>query len=57
MELEDFFELHAITYSCKRTVKEDMDAVYVYRISSKDRNYDIVNNFLLRHSAVRSFEI
>ena len=57
MELEDFFDLHAITYSCKRTVKENMDAVYVYRISSKDRNYDIVNNFLLRHSAVRSFEI
>ena len=57
MELEKFFDLHAITYSCKRTVKEDMDAVYVYRISSKDRNYDIVNNFLLRHSAVRSFEI
>ena len=57
MELENFFDLHAITYSCKRTVKEDMDAVYVYRISSKDRNYDIVNNFLLKHSAVRSFEI
>ena len=57
MELEDFFDLHAITYSCKRTVKENMDAVYVYRISSKDRNYDIVNNFLLKHSAVRSFEI
>ena len=57
MELEDFFDLHAITYSCKRTVKENMDAVYVYRISSKDRNYDIVNNFLLRHTAVRSFEI
>ena len=57
IELEDFLDLHAITYSCKRTVKENMDAVYVYRISSKDRNYDIVNNFLLRHSAVRSFEI
>ena len=57
MELENFFDLHSITYSCKRTVKENMDAVYVYRISSKDRNYDIVNNFLLRHSAVRSFEI
>ena len=57
IELEDFFNLHAITYTCKRTVKENMDAVYVYRISSKDRNYDIVNNFLLKHSAVRSFEI
>ena len=57
MELENFFDLHAITYSCKRTVKDNMDAVYVYRISSKDRNYDIVNNFLLKHSAVRSFEI
>ena len=57
IELENFFDLHAITFTCKRTVKENMDAVYVYRISSKDRNYDIVNNFLLKHSAVRSFEI
>ena len=57
LELENFFDLHAITYSCKRTVKENMDAVYVYRISSKDRNYDIVNNFLLKHSAVKSFDI
>ncbi len=37
--------------------KEDNDAVYVYRISSPDRNYDAVNNFLLKHKEVRSFEV
>lgn len=56
-ELENFFNLHDITFNCMKTVKENMDAVYVYRISSKDRNYDIVNNFLLKHAEVKGFEI
>lgn len=57
MELENFFKLHDITFNCIRTAKENMDAVYVYRIGSKDRNYDIVNEFLLKHTEVKSFEI
>ena len=57
IELESFFQQHNITFNCKKTVKENMDAVYIYRISSKDRNYDIVNNFLLKHIEVKSFEV
>ncbi len=56
-ELENFFKLHDITFNCIKTAKENMDAVYVYRIGSKDRNYDIVNEFLLKHAEVKSFEI
>ncbi|MCY7291439.1 MAG: MgtC/SapB family protein [Ferruginibacter sp.] len=57
IELENFFKLHDITFSCIKTMKENMDAVYVYRISSKDRNYNIVNNFLLKHTEVKGFEV
>ena len=56
-ELERFFEMHDITFNCIKTIKEDMDAIYVYRISSKNRNYDIVNDFLLKHTQVKGFEI
>jgi putative Mg2+ transporter-C (MgtC) family protein len=56
-ELEQFFEKHDMTFRCMKTSKEDMDAVYMYRISAKDRNYDAVNNFLLKHSMVKCFEV
>jgi putative Mg2+ transporter-C (MgtC) family protein len=56
-ELEQFFEKHDMTFRCMKTNKEEMDAVYMYRISAKDRNYDEVNNFLLKHSMVKSFEV
>jgi hypothetical protein len=39
-----------------KLTKEDNDAVYIYRVSSPDRNYDVLNNFLLHHQNVRSFE-
>jgi len=39
-----------------KLVKEENDAVYSYRISAPHRNYDAVNNFLLTHKDVRSFE-
>ncbi len=56
-ELEDFFTLHDVIYRCMKTNKEEMDAIYLYRISSPDRNYDEVNNFLLMHQEVKSFEV
>ena len=40
-----------------KTVKENTDAVYIYRISSPIRNYETVNNFLLQHKEVKSFEV
>ncbi len=56
-ELEQFFLLHDMTFRCMKIVKEDMDAIYLYRISSPDRNYDEVNNYLLVHQEVKSFEV
>lgn len=56
-EFEQFFSSNDMTFRCMKTVKEDNDAVYLYRISSPDRNYDAVNNFLLTHTEVKSFEV
>ena len=55
-ELEFFFTAHDMDFKCMKTVKEDADAVYIYRISSPDRDYDVINHFLLNHKEVRSFE-
>jgi putative Mg2+ transporter-C (MgtC) family protein len=56
-ELETFFKLNDMTFRCMKVVKEDNDAVYLYRIGSPDRNYDAVNQFLLTHGDVKSFEV
>ncbi|HRF27505.1 MAG TPA: hypothetical protein PKW54_09205, partial [Ferruginibacter sp.] len=56
-ELEDFFKSHDLTFRCMKFIKDDNDAVYLYRISSPDRNYDLVNQFLLQHQDVKSFDV
>ncbi len=56
-ELEDFFKYHGLTYRCMKFAKDNNDAVYIYRISSPDRNYDLVSQFLLNHKDVKSFEM
>ena len=56
-ELEAYFKTHDLTFRCMKFVKENNDAVYLYRISSPDRNYDLVNQFLLAHKQVKSFEV
>lgn len=56
-ELEKFFEVNDMDFRCMKTVKEDNDAVYIYRISSPNRNYDTINLFLLHHKEVRTFEV
>ena len=56
-ELEKFFEQNDMDFRCMKTVKENTDAVYIYRISSPDRNYDAINHFLLQHVEVKSFEV
>jgi len=56
-ELEDFFNSRELAFRCMKMVKENNDAVYMYRISSPDRNYDLVNQFLLAHKEVKSFDV
>ena len=56
-EFESFFLSKRTTFRCMKIIKEENDAIYLYRISSPDRNYDAVNNFLLHHAEVKSFEV
>lgn len=56
-ELENFFDTNEMTFRCMKILKENMDAVYIYRISSPDRDYDKINNFLLTHKQVKGFEV
>ncbi len=56
-ELEKFFDANDMGFRCMKTVKENNDAVFIYRISSPNKNYDAVNDFLLHHAEVKSFEV
>jgi putative Mg2+ transporter-C (MgtC) family protein len=56
-ELESFFVKHEMTFRCMKTVKQDNEAIFVYRIASPDRNYDTINDFLLDHVVVKTFEV
>ncbi|UEG50666.1 MgtC/SapB family protein [Ferruginibacter lapsinanis] len=54
--LEAFFAEHDMKFRCIKVMKVDSDAIYLYRISSPDRNYDAINQFLLKNTDVRSFD-
>jgi len=56
-ELEDFFAFHDISFRCMKILKEDSEAIYLYRIGSPKRNYDAVNKFLLSHASIKTFEV
>jgi putative Mg2+ transporter-C (MgtC) family protein len=56
-DLEIFFSENGLTFRCMKVIKDNHDAVYLYRISSPDRNYDLVNHFLLDHLEVKSFDV
>ncbi len=55
-DLERFFNNHNLGFRCMKIVKENNNAIFLYRISSPDRNYDLVNKFLLEHCEVKSFD-
>jgi putative Mg2+ transporter-C (MgtC) family protein len=56
-DLEEHLVAGNVTFRCMKVVKEDHHAVYLYRISSPKRNYEAVNQFLLMHQEVVSFEV
>lgn len=56
-DLENFFNENELSFRCMKVTKENHDAVYLYRISSASRNYDLVNQFLLAHKEVKSFDV
>ena len=37
--------------------KENNEAIYLYRIAAPNDDYDIVNEFLLKHKSINSFDI
>jgi len=56
-ELEDFLQKNQLQYRCMKITKENFDAVYLYRVSSQNRNYQLVNQFLLDHKEVKGFDV
>jgi len=56
-ELETFFKNSKVDFRCVKAAKDNFEAVYLYRISAPDRNYDKVEEFLIRHNEVKSFEV
>lgn len=56
-EIEIFFTTHSMDYRCMKVSKDNNDAIYLYRISSPDRIYDTIDQFLLAHKEVKSFEV
>lgn len=56
-DLALFIKNNNLTFRPMKVVKENGDAVYIYRISSPDRDYDVVNQFLLDHKEVKSFDV
>jgi putative Mg2+ transporter-C (MgtC) family protein len=55
-EVESFFKQKEMSFRCMKIVKEDNDAIYTYRISSPNRNYDAVNEYLLANKEVKQFD-
>ncbi|MCP9752078.1 MgtC/SapB family protein [Ferruginibacter sp. HRS2-29] len=56
-EVESFFEKHDLAFNLMKALKDNNDVVYLYRIGSPDRSYDLVNDFLIKHKEVKSFEV
>lgn len=56
-DLEEFLLANGLGYRCMKTIKHDMEPIYLYRINSPDRNYELINHFLLAHPDVKSFEL
>lgn len=56
VELEQFLTTNKMTFKVIKVFKENNDAVYLYRVSSKERSYDKVSQYLLHHKEVQYFE-
>jgi putative Mg2+ transporter-C (MgtC) family protein len=56
-EMEAFFKSHDISYRCIKMNKENKEAIYLYRIAAPNDDYDIVNEYLLQHNSITSFDV
>ncbi len=55
-QLDKFLKEADANFRCMKVLKEDNNAVYLYRIGAPKRDYDSVNNFLLANKDVQSFD-
>ena len=56
-ELENFFEKNKFGFRCMKAFKDRNEAVYLYRVSASDRNYTLVDEYLINHHAISGFEV
>jgi putative Mg2+ transporter-C (MgtC) family protein len=56
-DFEEFLKYHSHSFRCMKFAKENNDAIYIYRIGSPKRNYDLVSQYLLNNKGVKSFEM
>lgn len=56
-ELENFFSNNKLDFRLMKVAKDNNEAVYLYRISAPDRNYSKVEEFLIHHKNVTSFDV
>lgn len=56
-EIESFFSKNDLDFRLMKVAKDNNDAVYLYRISAPDRNYSTVEEFLINHKNVKSFDV
>jgi putative Mg2+ transporter-C (MgtC) family protein len=56
-QLEDLCLSKGLGCRCMKSSKENHNAIYLYRITSPDKNYDAVNEFLLHHPDVTGFDV
>lgn len=56
-ELESFFTDNKLDFRLMKVAKDNNEAVYLYRISAPDRNYSKVEEFLIQHKDVSSFDV
>lgn len=56
-DIEQFFIENELSFRCMKITKENNEAIYLYRINSASKKYDIVTQFLLDHHEVKSFDV
>ena len=57
IELEAYLLQNKLDFRCMKSLKENSDAIYMYRISAPDRNYSLIEEYLIQHKDVKSFDI
>jgi putative Mg2+ transporter-C (MgtC) family protein len=56
-ELEQYLVNNQLDFRCMKSSKENSDAIYMYRISAPDRNYNLIEEYLIQHKDVKSFDV